>query len=108
MIPASARGRLGLLAILAVFLVPISVSWLGGLTQAVTCDDRARSTLAVSTTARHQASSASAVGSMRRAPTCCARAITAVMCAACSCRMCTKFTEFAFCIGPSWNRLGNP
>ena len=50
MIPASARGRLGLLAILAVFLVPISVSWLGGLTQAVTCDDRARSTLAVSTT----------------------------------------------------------
>jgi hypothetical protein len=46
-VPASARGRLGLLAVLVVFLIPIGISWLGGLTQIVTCDQVARSTLAV-------------------------------------------------------------
>nr|AXL05787.1 hypothetical protein ASF17_14490 [uncultured bacterium]AXL05816.1 hypothetical protein ASF17_14490 [uncultured bacterium] len=27
---------------------------------------------------------------------------------ACSSRMCTKFTDEAFCSGPRWNRFGKP
>jgi hypothetical protein len=48
---ASVRGRIGLGLVLVAFLIPISAASLGGLTQVVTCQARARNTVATVTSA---------------------------------------------------------